>query len=302
MTESIQNILDSKPEDTYSRFDSSHPYDIYLGKDSSGRKSLAIILNAEKENITSTKNISVEYFKRSDSETMIRFSLDDSELSEIFYKFCEDIIESTRNSDAKDGFRPIVERWNTWIQFFQKTALPLTESEVLGLIGEVYFLSNVMIEKYGHEAALESYIGTDKAHKDFVTNDTWHEVKSIHHGVRAVKISSIEQLDSPTLGLLEVLTFDQGTPNAIGNITLNTIISEFRSTLDNKWRLLFDEKMRKTSYVEDGRYDEYNYLFIKIDEFRVDDRFPKLVKASLPTGITKASYEIDLSAIEGFRV
>ena len=88
-----------------------------------------------------------------------------------------------------------------------------------------------MIKKYGQDIALESYIGTDLAHKDFEAQNTWYEVKSIHNGVRSVKISSIEQLDSEIDGKLVVLTFDQGTPSYEGNITLNKLISEFRDAL-----------------------------------------------------------------------
>lgn len=298
----IRKLLENQEAESYSRFDGEHPFDVYLGVDQSGRKSLALVIDARRERITSTKTIDAQFFKRDDGKLMLCFSLNDDQLKDIFYKFCEDIIECTRLNDKIDGFTPAVDRWNTWINFFSKSLLPLSENEVLGLIGEIYFLQNVMIEKYGKETALDSYIGTDRAHKDFEVNDTWYEVKSIHNGVRAVKISSIQQLDSDISGYLEVITFDQSTATYDGNITLNQLISSFRSTLERKWQLLFDEKMRKANYLEDERYDEYNFLFVSIDEYRIADGFPKLAKNSLPIGITKASYEIDISAIERFKV
>lgn len=298
----IRKLLEDQEAESYSRFDGEHQFDVYLGIDKSGRKSLALVMNARRERIISTKTIDAQFFKRDDGKLMLCFSLIDDQLKDIFYKFCEDIIESTRLNNKEDGFAPAVDRWNTWISFFSKTSLPLSENEVLGLIGEIYFLQNVMIEKYGQDTALDSYIGTDRAHKDFEVQDTWYEVKSIHNGVRAVKISSVEQLDAKISGNLEILTFDQSTATYEGNITLNKLISGFRSTLERKWQLLFDEKMRKASYLEDERYDEYNYLFVSINEFTVADDFPKLTKESLPIGVTKASYEIDISAIQRFKV
>ena len=298
----IRKLLEGSGTESYSRYDGDHPYDVFLGVDKTGRKSLALVMNAKKERIASTRIIDVQFFKREDGKLMLSFSLEDDDLKDIFYKFCEDIIESTRLNQQQNSFTPAIDRWNTWIQFFSKSALPLTENEVLGLIGEIYFLQNFMIQKYGQEIALESYIGTDRAHKDFEVQDKWYEAKSIHNGVRAVKISSIEQLDSNTSGNLVIMTFDQSTPSYDGNITLNKLISDFRPNLDRKWQLLFDQKMRKAGYIEDERYDEYNYIYVNQDEYEVSGAFPKLTKESLPNGITKASYEIDISAIQEFRV
>jgi putative PD-(D/E)XK family protein DUF4420 len=297
----IKELLENQQLETYSRYDGEHPLDIFLGIDSAGRKSLVLTLQADKVRVISSKTITVTFFNRDDGRTSLRFSLEDDDLKDLFYKFCEDIIESTRSSKQVDGFSSVIERWNTWINFFSKTSLPLSESEVLGLIGEICFLQKVMVEKYGLDDALESYIGTDKAHKDFEIHDTWHEVKSIHYGVRSIKINSIEQLDSKYPGKLEIITFDQGTSNSEGNITLNGLVSDFKHSLDHKWQLLFDEKMRKANYIKDERYDDYNYIFVGIDEYNVTDRFPKISKDILPNGITKASYEIDISAIQQYK-
>jgi hypothetical protein len=302
LIDKIKKLLEDNPSESYRRYDAQHPLDIYLGTDKAGRKSLALVMNARRERITSTRTIDAQFYKRDDGKLMLCFSLEDDQLKDIFYKFCEDMIESTRLHRDEDGFAPAVERWETWIKFFAKTALPLSENEILGLIGEIYFLKNFMLSKYGQDVALDSYIGTDRAHKDFEVQDTWYEVKSIHNGVRTVKISSIEQLDSEQDGILEVLTFDQSSSTYDGSITLNELIIDFRNSLDRKWQLKFDEKMRKIGYLADERYDEYIYLFTRNDEYKVSVGFPKLSKDDLPNGITKASYEIDISAIQEFKV
>ncbi len=299
--ERIQKLLEDHGTESYSRYDSDHPFDVFLGVDRAGRKSLALVMDAKRERITSTKTIEAQFYKREDGKLMLSFSLEDDDLNDIFYKFCEDIIESTRLNQKENSFAPAIDRWNTWIQFFSKSVLPLSENEILGLIGEIYFLENVMIQKYGLDLAFESYIGSDLAHKDFEVQNTWYEVKSIHNGVRAVKISSIEQLDSDIDGKLVILTFDQSTPSYEGNITLNKLIGDFRSKLDRKWQLLFDQKMRKARYIEDERYDDYNHIFVGLDAYSVSGNFPKLTKVGLPHGISKASYEIDISAIQEFK-
>lgn len=298
----IIKLLEDRPNESYQRYDAEHPLDIYLGTDQAGRKSLALVMNASRERITSTKIINAQFYKRDDGKLMLCFSLEDDQFKDIFYKFCVDIIESTRRNLVEEGFAPAVGRWNTWIKFFSKTSLPLSENEILGLIGEIYFLQNVLILKYGQEVAVDSYIGTSHAHKDFEVNDTWYEVKSIHNGVRTVKISSIEQLDSKQVGHLEILTFDKCSIRSEGNININNIVASFRSSLNAQSQLKFDEKMRKSGYIEDERYDEFNYIFIDVDEYTVQGEFPKLTLADLPNGIIKATYDIDIYAIQRFKV
>lgn len=298
----IRDLLEHAQLEAYSRYDGEHPLDIFLGVDDQGRKSLVVTLKASRERVVSSKTIAVDFFKRTDGRSSLRFSLEDDDLRDIFYKFCEDIIESTRGSDPSDGFSPIVRRWETWITFFQRTALPLSESEIIGLIGEIHFLQTVMAEKYGADGALEAFIGIDKAHKDFEIDDTWYEVKTIHNGVRAVKISSIEQLDADNTGKLEIITLDQGTPGTDSNITLNSIVRQFREQLNQTQLIDFDEKLRKSNYIEDERYDDYNYLFIKRDEYEVAGDFPRITSGMLPVGVTKATYEIDISAIQRHKV
>ena len=298
----IKDLLEHAQLEAYSRYDGEHPLDIFLGIDDQGRKSLVVTLKANRERVVSSKTIAVDFFKRNDGRNSLRFSLEDDDLRDIFYKFCEDIIESTRGSSLSDGFSSIVRRWETWITFFQRTALPLSESEIIGLIGEIHFLQTVMVEKYGTDRALEAFIGIDKAHKDFEIDDTWYEVKTIHNGVRTVKISSIEQLDADTTGKLEVITLDQGTPGTDSNITINSIVRQFREQLNQTQLIDFDEKLRKANYIEDERYDDYNYLFIKRDEYEVAGDFPRIMSGALPIGITKATYEIDISAIQQYKV
>ena len=298
----VQRLLEHTQLESYSRYDGEHPYDIFLGIDGQGRKSLVVTLKSKREKVASSKTIAVNFFVRPDGRSSLRFSLENDDFRDIFYKFCEDIIESTKVGDPDGGFSPIINRWETWINFFQRTSLPLSESEIIGLIGEIFFLQNVMLEKYGISRALESFIGIDKAHKDFEIDNTWYEIKTIHNGARAVKISSIQQLDSINDGKLEIITIDQGTPGTADSITLNSIVKQFRALLDTDQLLDFDEKMRKANYIEDVRYDDYNYLLIRRDEYTVTDGFPRISSGILPRGVTQASYEIDISAIQQYKV
>ncbi len=296
----IKELLDGQQTETYRRYDGQHPLDIFLGLDGSRRKTLVITLQADKEKVVSSKNITVEFFSRGDGRVSLKFSLENNDLSDIFYKFCEDVIESTRSAKPSGGFSLAISRWNTWIDFFAKEALPLSQNEVMGLIGELYFLKNFMFKKYGIKESLEAFIGTNKAHKDFEIDDTWFEVKAIHNGKRSVQISSIEQLDSEKDGNLVVVTLDQSTLNSDGYITINKIVNEVRGILSDNQAADFDEKMRRAKFISNQKYDEFVYRFVNETFYVVNGDFPRVTKKNLPPGITKANYEIDISAIERY--
>lgn len=301
MIDRIKELFEEQSTESYTRYDDTHPLDIYLGTNDDGLKSLAVIMSAAKEPVDSSRTIAVDYYDRDNHSTMLSFGLEDNTLSDLFYSFCDDIIESTRGSDPKDGFSPIINRWNTWIKFFSKVCLPLTESEIRGLIGEMYFLKEFMISKYGVEKSLEAFIGIDKAHKDFEIENTWYEVKTIHNGAHTTKISSIEQLDSDKEGTLAVITLDQGTLGLDDCVTLNGIVNDFRGYVGNKYSGIFNEKMRKAGYIFDERYDEYTYIIISLDRYNVTGEFPRIRKDTLPTGIVKAGYELDLATVKDYK-
>lgn len=302
MIDRIKELFEEHSSESYRRYDSSHPLGIYIGTNERGLKCLSIIMVATKEPVDSSKTISVEYYDRDDGNTMLSFGLEDNSLSDLFYSFCDDIIENTRESDPKNGFSSIINRWNTWIKFFSKLSLPLSETEIRGLIGEVYFLREYMLPKYGVDKSIEAFIGVDRAHKDFEIEDTWYEVKTIHNGAHTTKISSIEQLDSDRDGFLVVVTLDQGTPGLDDCVSLNKVINDFRSCIDDKNINIFDEKMRKAGYIFDERYDEYSYIIIALDRYYVSGEFPRITKDILPTGIVKTSYELDLETVKDYRV
>ncbi len=58
----------------------------------------------------------------------------------------------------------------------------LSESEIMGLMGELLFLRDFLFEKYGKGEALKSWSGQELTHKDFSYNNKWYEVKAIHSG------------------------------------------------------------------------------------------------------------------------
>lgn len=247
--------------------------------------------------------IDVNQYKNEKYNT-IRFSLCDEEIKGLFFKFCDDLIEQSRGiSDKGQGYQTIVNRFFQWKKLFVGSKhVFLAEPEIMGLIGEILFLRGKLAEQIGLENALKSWSGQELTHKDFSYGDSWYEVKTIHRGIPAVKISSIEQLESSTDGEL-VVFFLEKMSAAYNGVNLNKLILETRSLFaSDEDRNDFMAKVALQGYVYNDYYDDFIYEIRSCNRYRVTNGFPRLTHELLPEAICKASYEILLQKIEQYKL
>lgn len=284
------------------RVDSNHILDIYVGYNQNNQMSMIITEIGEVKDIQSSKCIDVKIYEKFPNKVSISFDLIDKSMSKLFLQFCSDIIESTRDVESIKAINFIVKRWNYWIMMFKKPYLDLlTENQIVGLLGELIYLKQYMIPKYGQSKAIDSWLGQSKSHKDFEIDNTWYEIKVVKPSSLTVKISSIEQLDSNNIGNLVTIILDKTNKQVDGCITINKYYEELESTIINfEDRLKLRQKLANGGYYKDEEYDKYVYKFINKNEYIVDSNFPKLSKMNLSEGIVKASYEISLDYIQRF--
>ena len=285
----------------YSRIDETHILELHLGLDDKGRKSFEFRYPFKPVRVKSTSAIEVNQYKKDDYNTL-RFSLTDDKMSLIFYSFCEDIAEHTRNlREAAEGYQVILNRFYMWKKMFvpPKDGY-LTEEGIKGLIGEITFLRTDLKARLGLSEALLSWSGQELTHKDFSYNDTWTEVKSISSNKETVHISSIEQLTSDCIGELVIFKLEKMSPQFNG-IKLNALVKDTLKLFDkDKDMEIFLEKVYSQGYTIDEYYDEFVYVIKSKTNYIVDETFPKLTRDHLPEAIVKASYEISLTELSAF--
>ena len=288
----------------FSRADKDHRLDFHIGLDEQGRK--CIEFRSRKftpRKVTGTNVIEVGQFKN-DSYYSIRFSLLDDEMEDLFYKFCEDLVEETRVADDKNtGYESVVDRYYKWKRMFVSSGNAfLSEPQIMGLIGEILFLKGNLAERIGLSDALKSWSGQELTHKDFSFNDTWAESKAISRSTMSVKISSLEQLDSENDGELVVHSFEKMSENYDG-ITLNKLVFDTRalfSSTDEK-----DDFMAKVclqGYEYHTYYDTFVYELVSFHRYAVNDGFPKLTRKNVDTALSKSTYTLSLSEIVDFEI
>lgn len=287
----------------YSRVDTDYILELYIGLDEKGRKSIELRSAFNPRKVKGTSAIEVNQYDNQKYKT-IRFSLTDEEISGLFYTFCEDLIEQTRElSDEKGGYNAIVVRFHQWKKMFVSSKKDfLNESQIMGLIGELLFLKNQLSKRIGLPEALRSWSGQELTHKDFSYGDTWTEVKTIRRSSQTVHISSLEQLDSEHDGELVVYALEKMSSEYNG-ITLNKLIVDIRNLFpDSDDRDLFMSKVALQGYEYHNYYDDFVFELIYNKNFRVNDNFPKLIPGDVPEAMLKATYDIDLNKIAEFEI
>ena len=292
----------NRPE-YFSRIDNVHILELHLGLDEKGRKAIELRYPFTPRKVTGTSAIEVNQYKKEKYNT-IRFSLIDEEISGLFYKFCEDLIEQTKDLKGESaGYQAIINRFFQWKKMFVSSKnIFLTEPEIMGLIGEILFLRGNLAERIGLSNALLSWSGQELTHKDFSYENMWFEAKAVSRGAQSVRISSLEQLESDNDGELVVHSLEKMS-TAYNGITLNKLILETRNMFtSNDDKDTFMSKIALQGYEYNNYYDDFVYEISNFKRYLVNSDFPKLTSKLLPGAIRKAMYEISLVDIASFEI
>lgn len=294
---------DFQRPNTFSRVDPDLILDIFIGLDEKGRKAIELRDKFSYKKVVNSGAIEVNQYKKEEYCT-IRFSLTDNDVSGLFYKFCDDLVEQTRGMKEKsEGYQAIVNRYYQWKKMFTigKSNL-LGESEIMGLIGEILFLRDFLSKKVGVSEALSSWSGQELTHKDFSLYDKWYEVKTISSGKTDVKISSLEQLDSDNTGELIVYSLERMS-EAYTGITLNNLIFETAEIFPlQSEKEHFLSQVAIQGYMYNNYYDTFVYEISSMNRYLVADDFPRLTRDKVPCEVSKVSYSLDLTLIKKYLV
>ena len=286
----------------FTRIGDNRDINLYIGKDENAHYSIDFRGTFHPAKIVGSKVIEVSQFSIDETQ-FLRFSLLNSDLLECFSLFCYDLIKSTLGIvDDETAYKQLQTRYLSWKRMFKPNRGLLTESEIMGLIGELLYMRDYMIPIHGVDAALESWTGPEKTHKDFSLNDTWYEIKTISSGKESVRISSLEQLDSDIIGYLVVYSLERMSPSFNG-VRLNELVAQIMDLIPIAiQRDLLLAKLELYGYDFSPEYDNYVYAVSDCVSYKVHENFPRLVRKDIPVSVSRIQYEIILSEIEDFKM
>ena len=279
---------------------------VYYGLTKDGFQRLSFLSKSKPPKIESTKMLKVIQGEEGEGNYWTCFDLLNSEFKNIFYLFCDDLVNTLDNiNDETKELNVIKERFSIWKIMFKKVSNSLTSEKEQGLYGELYFLDNYMIDKYGVNEAINSWAGPLGYNKDFSINDTWYEVKTTSVNSSSVKISSLNQLSSDLPGYLTLVRIEKMSEEF--NNEKCSILELFNSIIskisDNEIKETFINKVLEYGFNPETDFQKNKYTVNKITLFKVKDGFPRLTEKDIKyQEIDNVTYEIIIRTIEKYKV
>ncbi|WNY22735.1 hypothetical protein MmiHf6_00200 [Methanimicrococcus hongohii] len=286
------------------RVDPKHPLDVYIGYNEFNEKRLILIYNPEIQlpDMKDTQIIKIETGqRRSDYRKTWILTLKKSEYDKIFTKLCWDLIDAAeKNGSEEKNVKYIVQRFKKWQDLLENARnQSLSEQIIKGFIGELFFLKEYALPRYGPITAIDGWLGPMGGDKDFQYQDYWIEIKAISIGKNNFTISSLEQLDSQEDGKLCLIYIEKSTQTDKNSTSLPKLMNEIREKLSHETNALdtFNLKASVVGDVEKEEYANKYYAIKKVKEYNVNDSFPKIIREEIPVEITEVTYNLSIAAI-----
>jgi len=294
------------------RVNPNHPLDLYWAMDHIGRylfiyeypENSEIIIN-DPPDLEGVETISMST-KNNNSRLVL--VLKDKTNWELFFSLCNDLLNATAHiKSSTAASSTILNRLRRWHDFLRKNRLNiLSEEKIKGLIGELFFIKQYLIPKYGSADAISFWIGPEGAPQDFNINNCAIEVKSQLGGtIPSVKISSLDQLFSQLPKLfLYVVTLGKAPNDHNDLINLPSLIEEITGYLEKESDHLniFQDKLLEVGYYYSQKYLDYNYLLTNEQIYSVHDDFPRICPNDVRQGISRVTYNIELSECSKYKI
>lgn len=289
-------------ESVYQGYDAIHPLQFFIGLDPVGNREFFIIVNNKPNHVPQcSRSIDVSSGSRKDGSYTLVFRLVQPSQQEVFTHLCWDLAEASRSfADKGRGLDVVLARYALWQRLMEKGNMGLlSEQELKGLFGEVYFLKNRLLRKYGVNAAVAGWIGPIKADRDFIYQDYWYEVKTTNPGAISLKISSIEQLDTDDKGRIVWIQAEKTASTDPGAKSLPSLINETKKALEGYPEAMetFIMRILESGFFDHKAYYDLYFACRSIRQFSVVEGFPRIRRKDIDSGITSASYEVSTSEI-----
>lgn len=223
---------------------------------------------------------------------------------ELFAAMVADVahaMDAEPGADEKRLLRVFLGRIRAWQEFMRKGAQSLSPESEIGLVGELTLLRAIIDAGLPLAFAIESWAGPLDGVRDFEIGTGSLEVKATLSAAGfPSKIGSLEQLDDSVRQPLFVAgarlrQTDTGQ-------SLPELVSEMRDVAagEPEAMRLLDERLIAAGYF-DAHADRYVRRFALVDTRVVEVKagFPRLTPGSVPLGVTRAIYEIDLDKAVG---
>ena len=286
--------------------DSGHPLQLFIGTTDQGAPRMVIRTGTRPTKPTLSNVVLVERYEDKGGKWNLSFTLQDRKFDEVFLRLADDVharsAVAPNEQAALDRVGVVFDEWRRLLR--PRASGLLSMEELRGLVGELWLILNEFSRTRSIEAAIEGWLGPMGLPQDFwYDGDGFREAKAIGPSMTRVKISSEHQLDAEDLELivLQVANTDEQT---VGAINLPSLVSRALTALSDigaSADVLHERLARLGVDVTEAFYQDTWFVVARITNYGVNDGFPRITAAALPTGVTRVIYQIELVAIEEFK-
>jgi len=291
--------------------------DLFLAVDSMGRRGVLLHLPACEDCTISgrfSRGIQVHVVEMNVGVVQLERYIEITCLDSAGHAALDLVIEELISSLAAnpDGNRGglVQEVLSKWKRFWSGIgAGALSSEQLLGLFGELWFLSRWLAPTVGFAAAMDCWRGPLGARNDFERPLLGIEVKCSNRQDGACIINGLEQLIEPEGGsllLFHLSVREEGT----GTQSLAGMIHDIKQSLAHDADTLsrFETLLMASGYDEQQDASRAGTLYrVRSEElFHVTGDFPRIVPSSfghgIPRGVGAVRYELRLDAAEPWLV
>lgn len=207
-------------------------------------------------------------------------------------------------SDAARLLRVFLGRVKAWQEFMRKGAQALSPESEIGLFGELATLAALIDAGAATEASVEAWVGPLDAAQDFELGTGAVEVKTTIATIGfPARIGSLEQLDDSVRQPLFVAAMRLRQVAQGHRLPDMVAAARSRVAASAEAARVLGERLVAAGYF-DAHADRYVRRFEpeSVRLIEVTSAFPRLVHATVPTGVTRAVYDVDLDKAGGPRL
>ena len=247
------------------------------------------------------KGIEIDLSQSKSNKTLLSLTLQENEHLDKFALLSLNIAQRTAHLSGRELILHTIKILNSWSKLLSPSRSKLSDSELIGLIGELYVLDNYLLETMTPELSIRAWIGPEDAKQDIVAERFAIEVKAHHSGFsNKISISSAEQLtlDRENLFLFKADFSPSGEINASSlDRHKESIIEKIQVSDDayTEFIMHFEEKTEKATenQLRSGFLLNSETIFI------VNESFPRIPVELLANGIIAdtVKYSLDVEAL-----
>jgi hypothetical protein len=204
------------------------------------------------------------------------------------------------------GVKLLLGRLHTWERFVSRFGPDrLSDEQQIGLFAELHFLISEVIPVVPSAlAAVRAWRGPFMEAQDYRFRAVAVEVKaSSAKAPSSFQVSNLDQLDGGAVDALLVYHATIEADASVGS-TLPEMVAKARAavaTSDPAASSDLDTSLMEVGYLDihAASYDR-TFRIASVRWFHVEDAFPRLRRASIPAGVTAASYSVSLDSCAPF--